>query len=243
MLGTMAAILGAGIIGAGTQLYGAHQANKFNKKAQAALAAQQAKNEGYMQPYMAAGTNALKTYQDALGLNGADAQKAYYSSFETDPGWQAANDAALNATNDRYRLTGSSGGNVRAALYNQGQQNMLGAYNTRLAQIQGLVSGGQNAASTLVGSGTSLGTAGANLLSGAGQNIAQGISGAGNAVSGMFGNMANMNMFQQYLNTGMAGASGGNTGATAGMLSGYGVGSNPIAAAAIGANNAWRYLN
>src|SRR4030067_214436 len=208
MIGTTAAIIGAAAIGAGSQIYGASQAAKGQKKAAAAVAAQQQRNEELLSPYMQAGTGALSKYQQAIGLGTPEEQQAFYFNFQSAPGALRAQQAGLGAVNDKYALTGSSGGNVRAALYDYGQRNMLDAYNKRLAQIGGLVDTGRTAATSLTGTGTQSAATQAGLLSQAGLTMGQGITGAGNALTGGLSNLANYNMWQQGYGagTGMLGA-------------------------------------
>jgi len=225
MIGTAIALLGAAAISAGAQMYGSAQAAKGQKKAAAAMASQQQRNEELLAPYTMAGQNALGTYEAATGLKGAAAQAEYYKNFQTDPGWLAAQEAGASTVNDKYRLTGQGGGNVRAALYDYGQRNMLGAYNTRLSQIGGVVDTGRSAASSLAGVGTQAAGAQSNYLANAGMVQGQGITGAGNALAGGLSNIGSYNMWEQ----------------------GRQAGSNPAVSTIYGmtgttGNNAWRYF-
>src|SRR6185295_11907507 len=121
MIGTTAAIIGAAAIGAGSQIYGASKAASASKKAAATVAAQNAKNEALLKPYTSAGEGALTSYSNAVGLNGREAKQKFSDDFQTDPGWEAANEFGAKTVDDRYRLSGQGGGNVRAALYDYGQ--------------------------------------------------------------------------------------------------------------------------
>lgn len=206
-----AATLGAAAIGAGTSLYGASQANKGNKRAIAEQRRQYDETKGMLSPYVDAGTGALDTYQTALGLKGLDAQKAYHDNFQTDPGWTAAQEAGLQAVDDRYRLSGSGGGNLRAALYDYGQRNMLSAYNTRLQQLGGLVDTGRSAIGTLAGAGQSMASGIGGLLSNIGTTAGNAAISAGNAVSGALNNYALGSMFNQGQQAGRGGAGGWDT--------------------------------
>jgi hypothetical protein len=203
MIGTTAAIIGAAAIGAGTQLYGASQAAKGAKKGAAAVAAQNAKNEAMLAPYTSSGENALRTYNTAVGLDGRENQQKFYDEFEHDPGWEAANEFGAKTVDDRYRLSGQGGGNVRAALYDYGQKNLLSAYTTRLSQLGGLVDTGRSAASTLATTGNAAAAQQGSLLSQAGLLQGQGITGAGNAIAGGMNNLANYNMYTGGMNAGM----------------------------------------
>lgn len=203
MVGVTGAIIGSAVIGAGSQMLGASKAAKGQKAAAKAQAAQFAETKELLSPYTMAGENALGKYNTALGLEGRDKQQEFYDEFEHDPGWEAANKAGADTVDDRYRLSGSSGGNMRAALYDYGQRNLLSAYQTRLSQLGGLVDTGRSAASALAGYGQQSAQAQGGFLANAGMVQGQGITGAGNAISGGLGNMANYGMFQQGVGAGM----------------------------------------
>lgn len=229
MIGTTAAIIGgAAIIGAGSQVYGANKAAAGVKKGAAAVAAQNAKNEALLAPYRGAGEGALSMYGNAVGLNGREAQQKFSDDFQTDPGWEAANEFGAKTVDDRYRLSGQGGGNVRAALYDYGQKNLLSAYTTRLSQLGGLVDTGRAAASSTAQMGQQSAQAQGSLLSQAGLLQGQGITGAGNALAGGLNNLGNYNMYNQGMNAGM----------TPGMS---GVSYDPFKA--FGSNNANRYFS
>lgn len=204
-VGTTAAIIGAAAIGAGSQIYAGNQAAKASKKAAAVQAQQYEETKSLLSPYTSAGESALGKYNAGVGLGGKEAQQAFYDDFEHDPGWLAAQEAGLDAVNDRYRLSGQGGGNVRAALYDYGQRNMLSAYQTRLSQLGGLVDTGRSAASSLAGFGQQSAANQGSLLANAGMLQAQGITGAGNALAGGLGGLAQYNMFQQGMNAGRGG--------------------------------------
>jgi hypothetical protein len=203
MIGTTAAIIGAAAIGAGSQIYGANKAASASKKAAAGVAAQNAKNEALLAPYTSSGENALKTYSNAVGLNGREAQQKFSDDFQTDPGWEAANEFGAKTVDDRYRLSGQGGGNVRAALYDYGQKNLLSAYTTRLSQLGGLVDTGRSAATSTAAMGQQSAAQQGSLLSQAGLLQGQGITGAGNAIAGGMNNLANYNMYSGGMQSGM----------------------------------------
>lgn len=202
MVGVTGAIIGSAVIGAGSQMIGANKAAKANKQAAAAQAAQFKQTKQLLSPYTSAGENALKSYNAAMGLGGKDAQQQFYDDFEHDPGFAAASEAGADTVDDRYRLSGQGGGNVRAALFDYGQRNMLSAYQTRLSQLGGLVDTGRSSANALAGFGQQSAQAQGNLLANAGNIQAQGISGAGNALAGGLGGLAQNNQFQQALQAG-----------------------------------------
>jgi hypothetical protein len=201
-IGTTAAIIGASVIGAGASMYGASKAADGQKAAAKVNAKQYAETKAMLSPYTKAGENALGKYNTALGLDGREAQQEFYDQFEHDPGWEAANKAGADTVDDRYRLSGSSGGNMRAALYDYGQRNLLSAYQTRLSQLGGLVDTGRGAASALAGYGQQSAQAQGGHLANAGMLQGQGITGAGQALAGGLGNLGQHNMFQQGMAAG-----------------------------------------
>jgi hypothetical protein len=203
MAGITAAIIGSAAIGAGSQIFGGMQAAKGAKKAAKVQAQQYEESKAMLAPYRAAGEGALSTYNNAVGLGGREAQQKFYDDFQTDPGWEAANEFGAKTVDDRYRLSGQGGGNVRAALYDYGQKNLLSAYNTRLSQLGGLVDTGRSAATGTAQMGQQSAVAQGNLLSQAGTLQGQGITGAGNALAGGLSNLANYNMYNQGMQSGM----------------------------------------
>jgi hypothetical protein len=202
MIGTTAAIIGAAAIGAGAQIYGANKASSAAKKAANLQTKQFEESKALLAPYTTAGEGALSTYSNAVGLNGREAQQKFSDDFQTDPGWEAANEFGAKTVDDRYRLSGQGGGNVRAALYDYGQKNLLSAYTTRLSQLGGLVDTGRAAASTTASMGQQSAATQGSLLSQAGLLQGQGITGAGNAIAGGMNNLANFNMYSQGMNAG-----------------------------------------
>jgi len=200
---TTAAIIGSAAIGAGSQIYGASKAASAAKKAANLQAQQFAESKALLAPYTAAGEGALSSYSNAVGLNGREAQQKFSDDFQTDPGWMAANEFGAKTVDDRYRLSGQGGGNVRAALYDYGQKNLLSAYTTRLSQLGGLVDTGRSAASSTAAMGQQSAAQQGSLLSQAGLLQGQGITGAGNAIAGGLNNLGNYNMYSQGMNAGM----------------------------------------
>jgi hypothetical protein len=236
-MGIETAILGGAVLSAGTQLFGASKSASAAKKAAAQLNAQKAENTSLLAPYTQAGTNALSTYQTALGLNGTDAQKGYFNTFQNDPGWKAASDYGANTVNERYRLGGSSGGNVQAALYDYGQKNMNDAYSTRLSQLSGLANTGLSATTSLMDTNSKLATEAATQTTNAGNAWAQGISGAGNAVAGGTNALGNYNLFSNAANNA---ATGQGASALANMFGSKPANDN-LLSGSMGVNNARRY--
>ena len=120
-------------------------------------------------------------YQDALGINGADAAKAAQSSFTNNPGNEAAIDAGLSAINRRRAGAGmSDSGNADLDALQFGQNLQNQQYNGWLDRLGGFVS---PELSATTGAASSLGA-----LSDLSQNDASNRIGLqGNYTSGMIG--------------------------------------------------------
>lgn len=114
--------------------------------AKEAAALQQARYDqvsALYQPVIETGNKARDTYATAVGLNGTSAQSAYYNSFQTDPGWQAAQDYAQQQTNAAATAQGLGlSGNTLAALSKQNLTALNGAYTTRLGELGTLMNAG-----------------------------------------------------------------------------------------------------
>lgn len=231
MIGTTAAIIGAAVIGAGASVAASSKAASASKKAANVQASQYQESKSLLEPYSDTGVNALAKYNEAMGLAGPEKQKSFFDDFQFDPGWEAANEHGAQTVDDRYRLSGSGGGNVRAALYDYGQKNLLSAYTTRLSQLGGLVDTGRAAATGTATMGQQSAAQQGNLLSQAGAQQGQGIMNAGNAVAGGLGNLANYNMYNQGLAAGQVSGS-----YTPGTMANGGWSTQTV-------NNANRYFN
>lgn len=198
----MAAIAAAGIGAVGNIIAG-NQAAKAQKQAAKLQAKQFAETKELLSPYTNAGKGAMDVYGNAIGLNGADKQSQFYQNFQTDPGFQASQDYAQRGIENSNAIRGRGyGGNVIAGLGDYLQKNMLGAYNTRLSQIGGVVDTGRSAATSLGGFGQSSANAqGANLAN-AGYYQGAGLANAGNALNQGIQNYSQQGAYG-------AGASGG----------------------------------
>lgn len=103
-------------------------------------------------PQVETGDKARDLFAAALGLNGADAQRAFFNDFQNDPGFQAQQDAGIRAIGQSTsaNLLRNSGGAAKE-LFNFGQQQQRGAFNDRLNRLAGLTSFGQQATGQLQG--------------------------------------------------------------------------------------------
>lgn len=201
------ASLVGGLIGAGGAKKGAAAAEAGLRAGQAAFDGQADRAEGfvgqgydkglaYINPYVTGGRSGYDLYLSALGVNGADAQKKFYSGFQDDPGFAAAL-AQGQKQIEHSAIFGGRGdsGATMKDLYAYGENQRLGAYRDRLDRLSGLgqmgLQAGGMASNLEVGRGQSLadialkrGTVGRDTAMGIGAARAKGITGAADAWGG-----------------------------------------------------------
>ena len=157
--------------------------------------------QGYLKPFTQAGAGSTKLLADALGVNGPEAQSAYFANFQNDPGFLAERNAGVSAVEQGAASGGSlrSGGTLKA-LQEYGQRFMRQSFLDRLGALsnlggQGLTAAGGQAGLTrdLASINADTGTAKASGIVGAAnaktagaQNIFNTGVGALKAVSGFF---------------------------------------------------------
>lgn len=146
------------------------------------------KSLAYLQPDMAAGAAGTKSYMDALGINGPDAQHSFFSNYQSDPGFGATLDAGTQALDRSAASRGllHSGGQQKS-LFDFGQRAWLGNFNNRMGQLGGFVPLGSqantNAANLTTGAGNNI----AGMQFGTGQLFANNAINTGNAVAQSYG--------------------------------------------------------
>lgn len=210
--GTTAAIVGAGVLGAGASIIGSKTQASAMKSASATQAAslqdqlqlqeqalqqqqdQYTKNLAVEQPFVDAGTGALTKYTGLL--NGSpDAQ---LGALEQTPGYQFEKEQGEQAiTNGMSATTGnlSSAENKALIQYNQGLAGTT--YNSFMDRLGGLVTTGQDAAAGQVAAGNTnssnqaaiVGNE-ANAVGAAGNNTSQLQVGEGGALASGYGGVA-----------------------------------------------------
>lgn len=179
--------LAMGALSAGTQLYASRQQAKSAEKALRFQQSQFNQTRDLLSPAIESGNTAREQYSDAIGVNGEDAQGAYFSGFQNDPGFEAANEFALEQINRSAAGRGNSlSGNVLSALNDYSQKNQLGAFQNRLSNLSQLFGSGDRNANALAGFGQNFAQGAGNLITGAGNTIGQGIANAGNSVLSAF---------------------------------------------------------
>ena len=194
-MGLAAAGIGAATLGAAgsitSGIMGSNASSSASRAEQAAaqqaMALEQANlatATSNLQPYMTAGTNALSSIQQMLGIGGAGGGTPNYNAFTSSPGYQFQ----LNQGNQNIQNSATAGGgmtgNTLKAMQQFGQQQAGTSYQQFLQNLSSVAGSGQNAAGTLgsLGAGVAA-NMGAQTI-GAGQDQAAGILGSSNALSG-----------------------------------------------------------
>lgn len=158
--------------------------NRSYDEGKGALGTGYSQANGYLDPYRTQGQNATRLFGDAIGANGADAQRGFYAGFQNDPGWAAQQQAGISALDRSAAARGGLySGAQQKALYNYGQQGQRQAYNDRLNQLYQLGGQGFGAAGQQAGLSAQQGNALAGLSQGYGQNMASNAINYGNAMA------------------------------------------------------------
>lgn len=224
-IGTAAAILGAGALGAAGSAYAASQAsNAQANAAQAALNAQERMLERQLalqEPFRAAGITSMNQLLTLLGLQGGDPNSASYGSlaqpfdmtkFEADPGYGFRMQEGMKALENSAAARGGllSGATLKGVnrfsqgLASQEYQNAFNRYqierNAQLNPLQSLMGAGQSSTNQLAGAMGQTGQGMAQSYGNLGQAQASAYVGMNNALSGALGQGINNYMGLQYLN-------------------------------------------
>jgi len=133
--------------------------------AQAGIAEQRRQfdlTRGSLSPFIGAGVNALSAQGDLLGLNGPEKQAAALAALQGSPEFSSLLSSGENAILQNASATGGlRGGNVQSALAQFRPALLSQTINSRLSNLGGLTTLGQNAAA---GAGT-IGANSANTIS------------------------------------------------------------------------------
>lgn len=140
--------------------------------------------QNLLMPFAQSGRDADAAIRNALGLNGADAQRGYYNNFQTDPGFQNEVNAGVRTLDSSATARGGlySGAQMKA-LQRFGQDKMSGAYSNRLNALMGYGQQGQQAATQQAGMAQQYGSDRMNLEYGYGQQRAGNQLNLGNALA------------------------------------------------------------
>ncbi len=150
-------------------------------------------------PFQEAGTAAIGSQQDLLGLSGPEAQAAAFAAMQDSPCQQFLRDRAQkNLLRNASAIGGLGGGNVRSALVQQGvgfaQQDLQNQFG-RLGQLAGQ---GQSAAASVGGFGQQASTNIQNSIANSAQARSSGILNQSAATQNTIGGLANV--FGQFSN-------------------------------------------
>lgn len=243
-IGTGAAILGAGALGAAAGIFGSSQAaeaqeNAANQASNTQLAMLQ-QQIALQEPFRQAGLTAQNRLLELLGLGGNAAAPGYGSlardfsmtDFQTDPGYGFRMSEGMKALERSAAARGGllSGATLKGVqrfgqdLASQEYQNAFNRYQVnraaRLNPLQSLMGAGQTSANVLTGATgqTGQGMAAAQQAAGAAQ--ASGYVGGVNALTGALQSTVPNYMMYNFMNPGKTG--GGGAPGLSPMFSGYG---------------------
>lgn len=152
--------------------------NTSNTAAQGALTSGYNSAQGYLQPYAAGGQRAQDMYWNALGVNGAGAQKSFMSNYSSgDPfrAWNDDNTAKMIARQSAARGWGGGAGMTQLALARAGMERGSQDYESYMNRL------GQQA-----GQGAQFSGQQSSLASGYGQGMAGLNSQYGNNVANLY---------------------------------------------------------
>lgn len=187
------AIGAAAVIGAGASIYGANKAASAQKKA-ANIAAQterdsQALIRSDLAPYREAGSSAVATYADLIGVNGPEKQAAAFANFRTDPGYQYSLDEGRRAIEGSAAARGGvlNGGTLKALeRFGQGQADKQ--YGSYLDRFLNLTNVGQASAAQQANLGAASAARQGQYITDAGAAQAGGYLSAAQGVNGAISN-------------------------------------------------------
>jgi hypothetical protein len=237
MIGTGAAILGAGLLGAGASIWGANKASEAQSNAanKAAAAQQQGLDfqkgvfdiqkqnydtaSGNLDPFIKNGVGASNTLASAYGLNGASPLNGgALAQFMNSPDYQVALKGGSEALDNSAAAKGGalSGNQIRAQTeYGQGlaTQNLQNYF----AKLSGMAGQGITAGGYLGQLGTNLGTGVSGQVGQSANNIGNSYMAAGTAeAAGIKGTVAGFNQglssLSLYNQLGKSSYGGGGTG-------------------------------
>lgn len=192
------------IVGGGTLLNSAVQSNAAGKAADAqgqaadqGIAEQRAQfqaMQALLQPYVTAGTGALQSQQNLIGLGGAGAQTQAIQGLAGGPEMQAMQQQGENALLQNASATGGlRGGNIQGALAQFRPQMLNQLINQQYSRLGGITSMGQSSAAGVGNAGMGMASNVGNLYGQQGAAAAGQYLGEGRAIGGA------LNMPAQFL--------------------------------------------
>lgn len=187
-----AAVIGAAVVGAGTAMSNAEDAEDAayaqQQQAQAGIntqAGQFAAIQKLLQPYVSAGDDALRGQRDLVGLNGAGAQGTAVQAIQNNPQFQALVKQGETSILQNASATGGlRGGNTQAALAQFSPAMLSAAINDQYTRLGSLTTLGQNSAVQQANAGQNTSSAITQLLQQQGAAQAGGIMAQGAGMAG-----------------------------------------------------------
>lgn len=141
---------------------------------------------GYLDEGIQGGQGANRLLRAALGIDGPDAQREFYSNFQQDPGFQATLDAGLKGVQGSAAARGNLlSGAAMKGLYDFGQRAQQGAFSDRLNRLTGVGQTGNQMSMAAAGMNTQAGQDLSNLRYGYGQQLGNSYMSEANARAGM----------------------------------------------------------
>lgn len=213
MIGTGAAILGAGLLGAGASIWGANRASSAQSQAaaQAAEAQREAlafQKENYnkaaanLDPFIKTGTGATNLLASFYGLNGADPAlgQSALERFRQSPDYQFARSEGISALDNSAAARGGVlGGNQLRAVTEYGSGLATQNLTNYLTRIGALAGQGIQAGGYLGQIGSSAGSTVGNTTNNLGNTImAQGTADASGALGTVRGINSGLNALSLY---------------------------------------------
>ena len=143
---------------------------------------------GFVQPWMEAGGRANALYDNALGINGREAQNAMFADYQSDPFRAGNEERATEAIRRAYNSRGmDTSGNALLASARASQERGSQDWQQYLTRLQGQAGQGAGMAQYGAGLTSNTGNALMNMRYGYGQQRAGNAISAGNAEAQMQG--------------------------------------------------------
>ena len=149
--------------------------------------------QGLLSPFSTAGTQALTSFGNLSGTNGAQAQQGAISQLQQSPLYNSTMQAGQNAILQNASATGGlRGGNTQLALGQLGAQTLSGLVQNQLGNFNSLIGTGESAAAGTGTAAQNTGNAVSGLLQQQGAATAGGQIAAGNTTASSINSLASL---------------------------------------------------
>lgn len=195
IIGLMGASVGGSLVSANAQKNAAKDAAAAQTAAVDKSVEEQRRQfeavQTLLQPYVAAGKDALSSQLSLIGLGGEEAQAAAISALQAGPEFTAMTQTGEEAILQNAAATGGlRGGNAQASLAKFRPEILSGLINQQFSRLGGIAEMGSNAATNVGSAGTTLGSNLSNLYNQAGAATAGAALAGGNATANLASNIA-----------------------------------------------------